>query len=320
MFCQLDLLFFPRSRCRSCRGLLKVPIINRFADFTPRQSVKGSNGSEETLTPETPNKRETHEKRISDLENTLMKVLEQQERDKKKDEQEPTNKEANQRLVDLPSEPNAVKEQSELQTLDECDWIISFDEICISKKSLGRGGWGEVLEGDFRGCKVAVKKIHDKIVSPYNVHLFKRGMKMASRCRHPCLLQFIGATYDGKSPLIITELMESSLRQLIERQSLTNIEISVVSLDVVRALNYLHKQSPPILHRDISSANVLLWRQGFQWRAKVSDFGTANFLKSIETPAPGNPVCSAPEAVKQKPYTTKVRCSYPSSFMRFSSH
>ena len=48
-----------------------------------------------------------------------------------------------------------------------------------------------------------------------------------------------------------------------------------------------------MIHRDIGSANVLLWRQGFQWRAKVSDFGSANFVNSIKTKAPGNPFYGA---------------------------
>lgn len=69
----------------------------REKDFTPRQSEKGSNGSEERFPPETPDKRETYEKISSYVENTSMKVLEQQERDENKDEQEPTKKEANQR-------------------------------------------------------------------------------------------------------------------------------------------------------------------------------------------------------------------------------
>ena len=55
---------------------------------------------------------------------------------------------------------------------------------------------------------------------------------------------------------------------------------AVISLDVALALNYLHQKKPePIIHRDISSANVLLWRQGDQWRGKVSDYGTANFMQ-----------------------------------------
>ena len=185
------------------------------------------------------------------------------------------------------------------------DWIISRDQIQVTDKCLGRGGWAHVVEGKFCGCPVAVKKIHDLILSNHNRSLFVREMNIASRCRHPCLLQFIGATNDEGSPLFVTELMETSLRALLKRP-LSATELFVISLDVARALNYLHQKQPsPIIHRDISSANVLLWRQGDQWRAKVSDYGTANFMRHTMTVAPGAPIYSAPEAVT-KNQTVKV--------------
>ena len=177
------------------------------------------------------------------------------------------------------------------------DWVIPRNQIQLTTKSLGRGAWGEVVQGRFCGCVVAVKTIHDLILSPHNRRLFEREMDIASRCRHPCLLQFIGATNDDHTPLFLTEVMETSLRALLQERSLSQTEITVIALDVARGLNYLHQKRPiPILHRDISSANVLLWRQGTQWRAKVSDYGTANFKKQTMTVAPGAPIYSAPEA------------------------
>ena len=177
------------------------------------------------------------------------------------------------------------------------DWVIPRNQIQLTTKSLGRGAWGEVVQGRFCGCVVAVKTIHDLILSPHNRRLFEREMDIASRCRHPCLLQFIGATNDDHTPLFLTEVMETSLRALLQERFLSQTEITVIALDVARGLNYLHQKHPiPILHRDISSANVLLWRQGTQWRAKVSDYGTANFKKQTMTVAPGAPIYSAPEA------------------------
>ena len=100
--------------------------------------------------------------------------------------------------------------------------------------------------------------------------------------------------------------MESSLRALLEQRSFSSNEVSVISLDVARALNYLHQKEPyPIIHRDISSANVLLWRQADQWRGKVSDYGTANFMQQTMTVSPGAMIYSAPEALT-KSQTMKV--------------
>jgi len=186
------------------------------------------------------------------------------------------------------------------------DWVISSDQIQLTDKLLGRGGWGSVVEGKYCGCSVAVKQIHELILSPHNRALFEREMDIASRCRHPCLLQFIGATNDEECPLFVTELMESSLRELLEQRPFSATEVPTISLDVARALNYLHQKKPfPIIHRDISSANVLLWRQGNQWRGKVSDYGTANFLQQTMTVGPGAMIYSAPEALTSN-QTVKV--------------
>ncbi|XP_067052990.1 probable serine/threonine-protein kinase DDB_G0271682 [Acropora muricata] len=192
------------------------------------------------------------------------------------------------------------------QMKDPCDWVVSRDEVQITGKCLGVGGWGKVSLRTFRGCKVAVKEIHEVILSPYNRRLFEREMNIASRCRHPCLLQFIGATNDDGIPLFITELLDTSLRALLEQRQLDDMEISIISLDVSLALNYLHNMKPsPILHRDVSSANVLLWRQDDQWRGKVSDYGTANFVQQTMTRAPGAAIYSAPETLSSK-QTSKV--------------
>ena len=204
----------------------------------------------------------------------------------------------------------AQDELREYQRQQSPEWVISRDHIQLTSKFLGKGGWGSVVEGKYCGCSVAVKQIHELIPSPYNRELFEREMDIASRCRHPCLLQFIGATNDEGNPLFVTELMETSLRTLLEQRALSEAELCVVSLDVARALNYLHQKQPsPIIHRDISSANVLLWRQGEHWRGKVSDYRTANFMQQTMTVAPGAMIYSAPEALT-KNQTVKVSCNF----------
>ena len=196
----------------------------------------------------------------------------------------------------LSAAQHSLQERSRQQTPD---WVISRDQIQLTEKCLGSGGWGKVVEGKYCGCTVAIKQIYEVLLksSPYYRDLFEREMNIASRCCHPCLLQFIGATNDEESPMFVTELMETSLRELVEERPLSRSETSVISLDVARALNYLHLKKPrPIIHRDISSANVLLWRQNDQWRGKVSDYGAANFTKATMTACPGAEIYSAPEA------------------------
>ena len=155
----------------------------------------------------------------------------------------------------------------------------------------------------FRGCKVAVKSVESQIISPYNLELFSREMNMAARCRHPNLMQFIAATDEG-IPLIVTELMHTNLRKILEQGQLHSNQIIPMLVGTACGLNYLHKTTPnPILHHDISSANVLLNPlPDNQWHAKLSDFGSANFMRDSKTDGPGSPLYCAPEATGG-PYT-----------------
>ena len=178
-------------------------------------------------------------------------------------------------------------------------WIIQRDKILLSEIELGRGAYGYVCEASFRGMKVAAKCLHEIILSKYNISKFNREMQISSRLCHPNLVQFIGATQDEK-PIILTELMSTSLRKVLERNELENYQIMDISLDVCAALNYLHQFKPdPILHRDVSSANVLLNPSDPQnWVAKLADFGSANFLYLVSptSKAPGAFPYAAPES------------------------
>ena len=80
---------------------------------------------------------------------------------------------------------------------------------------LGKGGLGEVKVAHFCGLKVAAKCLHEVIISPYNMSAFSREMNIASKIRHPNLLQFIGATTED-NPIILTELMPTTLRKELE--------------------------------------------------------------------------------------------------------
>ena len=186
----------------------------------------------------------------------------------------------------------------------ESSWIVSRNDITMTRRILGKGGWGEVRVACFHGLEVAAKVLHETIISEYNLSLFSREMDIASKIRHPNLLQFIGATTEG-NPIILTELMPTSLRKELETGGLAYPAILSISLDVAFALNYLHLFKPhPILHRDVSSANVLLQLIGHGWRAKLSDYGSANLQPLIgRTTNPGNPVYSAPESFNPREHS-----------------
>ena len=192
---------------------------------------------------------------------------------------------------------NATLQQQVQQLQAQSHWVVRKEEIEMTEEILGKGGWGEVKVAKFRGLRVAAKCLYEVILSPYNISVFTREMEIAARVRHPNLLQFIGATKVG-TPIILSELMPTSLRKELEAGPLPYPAVLTISQDIACGLNYLHLFKPdPILHRDVSTANVLLLPIIGGWRAKVSDYGSANLQPMIgRTVNPGNPVYSAPEA------------------------
>ena len=178
-------------------------------------------------------------------------------------------------------------------------WKLSREDVHISQNLLGTGGWGYVVRGTFQEQTVAVKCLHRAILSPQNEGRLRREIGIMSQVRHPNLLLLIGAvlTTEKEGPLIVTELLDISLRSAYEGGSLEERSKMPVLRDVASALTYLHSHRTPILHRDVSSANVLLEAIGHdrRWKAKLSDFGSANLSQLASTPFEGAAVYAAPE-------------------------
>jgi len=73
----------------------------------------------------------------------------------------------------------------------------------------------------------------------------------------------------------------------------------VVASDVARGLQYLHVDAtPPIIHQDIKSDNILLEERGGQLVAKIADFGAVRIAPKLLT----STHYSAPDVIGTKPY------------------
>ena len=141
-------------------------------------------------------------------------------------------------------------------------WRIPANRVIIGRR-IGKGGWGEVLEGT---VSVAVKRLHEEIAYPIHIEKMEREMKLLAEVRHPNLVQFIGAIFDEQNqanrspPLIVTELLDMNLRQAYERNQLCPGNRLSIFVNIAQALDYLHQRYDPIIHRDVSAPNVLLQR------------------------------------------------------------
>lgn len=178
-------------------------------------------------------------------------------------------------------------------------WKVSRSSVQIGR-IIGGGGWGAVHEGRLT---VAIKQFYPNILSEQNLARLKREMRMLAVIRHPNLLQFIAVVFDENEdhernpPYIITELLDTSLRSAYEKKRIEIHSLLSIFQDTVRALDYLHRRHESIIHRDVSSANVLLKRQSDGgWVAKLSDLGSANLAREAYTMNEGARVYCAPEA------------------------
>lgn len=177
-------------------------------------------------------------------------------------------------------------------------WKVSRDKV-EKGDVIGGGGWGAVSEGKLQ---VAIKQFYPNILSPTNVAKLKREMRMLALIRHPNLVQFIAVVFDDQDvhrrpPYIITELLDSSLRYVYQHNEVPKENMVSIFQDTARALDYLHRRHEPIIHRDVSSANVLLKRlPSGGWLGKVSDFGSANLAREAYTMNEGAIIYCAPEA------------------------
>ena len=206
---------------------------------------------------------------------------------------ETQNTALNERLRSLQDSPAPAAE--EVHLVRQTDVVVGA--------VIGHGGWGTVKDGEFLGRKVAVKQPHQEIMHATTVERMKREASSMARVHHPNLVAFLGANFDdGKLPIIVIELMETNLRVTYEKKPLDKHQMIGIFTDVAHALHYLHSLREPLIHRDLSSPNVLLKSLpgSKTYTAKVSDFGSANFVKTAKTIGEGAYIYSAPECFPSK--------------------
>ena len=185
-------------------------------------------------------------------------------------------------------------------------WKVPRTEVEILRE-MDRGAWGTVARGRFQGQLVAVKWPHPAILNEHTIERLRREVRIMAQVRHPNLLRFMAAVFDDQMPrlppLIVMELLDTNLRTAYQNGRLSGDSKLPIFRDVAYALHYLHEHQEPIIHRDVSAPNVLLEELPNQmWRAKVSDFGSANLAKMAQTMGEGAIIYAAPETIPQTHY------------------
>ena len=107
------------------------------------------------------------------------------------------------------------------------------------------------------------------------IHKYQQECQLMSSLRHPNITQFLGICFlpGTQLPLLVMELLETSLDDLLEH--MPNLPLSLkrsVLENVASGLLYLHNRNPPVIHRDLTSNNVLLTSSLV---AKITDMGNS---------------------------------------------
>ena len=210
-----------------------------------------------------------------------------------------------------------------------------LSNIQLTGINIGGGAYGRVDEVTFP-VAAAAKSIYPilqggSLEQPKAASEFVRECQLMSTLCHPNIVQFLGVAFfpDSRLPSLVMERLLTSLHDLLAPDtpptrdpplaffSMT-LKCSVLQ-DVARGLAYLHEQSPPIIHRDLSARNVLL-NSGMV--GKIADLGVARIAPRMRaaatmTKGPGALIYMPPEAFSPATSDTE-KSKYDASIDIFS--
>ncbi|XP_041017353.1 probable leucine-rich repeat receptor-like protein kinase At1g35710 [Juglans microcarpa x Juglans regia] len=169
------------------------------------------------------------------------------------------------------------------------DGHIAYDDIVEAtedfdiKYCIGTGGFGSVYEVKLPSGKVvALKKLHRLEAENQSfIESFKNEVKVLTNIRHRNIVKLHGFCFHKLSMFLVYEYMERGSLFCVLRNDVEAVELNWDKrVNIIKctahALSYLHHECIPIIvHRDISSSNILL---DSKLEASISDFGTAKLL------------------------------------------
>ena len=146
---------------------------------------------------------------------------------------------------------------------------------------IGTGGFGAVYKGILEtGKLVAIKKA--LVPGDGDNKEFLNEVIILTQIHHKHIVKLLGCCLETKTPLLVYEYASNgTLGDHLQESSKNGYVMGwdrrlAVATQTAEALSYLHRAaSPPILHRDVKSTNILL---DDNWDAKVGDFGVSRLV------------------------------------------
>ncbi|PIN07473.1 Serine/threonine protein kinase [Handroanthus impetiginosus] len=187
-----------------------------------------------------------------------------------------------------PARPLATK-HGDIFKIWNFDGKIAYEDIIEATEDfdisycIGTGGYGSVYRAELpNGRVVALKKLHKlEGENPTYDKCFKNEAKILSQIRHQNIVKLFGYCLHKRCMFLVYDYMGRGslfcvLKDEEEALELDWIKRVNVVKSIAHALSYMHHDcSPPLLHRDVSTNNILL---NSKLEARLSDFGIARVL------------------------------------------
>ncbi|XP_070598418.1 cyclin-G-associated kinase-like isoform X2 [Erythrolamprus reginae] len=156
------------------------------------------------------------------------------------------------------------------------------------KKVIAEGGFAFVYEAQDLGSgkDYALKRLLSN-EEEKNKAIIQEVCFMKKLSGHPNIVQFCSAASIGKEEsdtgqgefLLLTELCKGQLVEFLKKVEskgpLSCDTVLKIFYQTCRAVQHMHKQKPPIIHRDLKIENTLISNQG---TIKLCDFGSATVV------------------------------------------
>ncbi|XP_055420947.1 interleukin-1 receptor-associated kinase 1 isoform X3 [Bubalus kerabau] len=161
-----------------------------------------------------------------------------------------------------------------------CQGTHDFSE----ELKIGEGGFGCVYRAVMRNTVYAVKRLKEEADLEWTTvkQSFQTEVQQLSRFRHPNIVDFAGyCAQSGFYCLVYGFLPNGSLEDRLHVQTQAWPPLSWpqrldILLGTARAIQFLHQDSPSLIHGDVKSSNVLLDER---LMPKLGDFGLARLSR-----------------------------------------
>ncbi|MEJ3651896.1 serine/threonine-protein kinase [Actinomycetes bacterium KLBMP 9759] len=187
-----------------------------------------------------------------------------------------------------------------------------ISDVLIVDQLLGEGAFAEVYRVDHAFLGRLAMKVFKRVASLEETKAMLEEARLLSTLGHPNIVRLFDAgtvrTASGLRGWFTTEYVPGgtlSRLAMSHRPGVpTALAVAVVE-QVASGLAVAHDCSPPIVHRDITPANILIGYDGTGVRARISDFGLARATDPVTllASAQGTLVFLAPEVLRHRVYS-----------------